>query len=99
MAEIPTMIQDLALILVVVMLFVFVTFMTISTENTITLTTSLVLNTIEYRCIVMRHQIRNHYTNNLGSLSTQTLSKWVGAIIKFLSQILHTLLHFLADLR
>ena len=81
------------------MLFVFITLMTIGTEHAIALATSLVLNTIKHSRIIMRHQIRHHHTNNLGGFSAQTLSKRVGAIVEFLSQILHTLLHFLAYLR
>ena len=81
------------------MLFVFIALMTVGTEHTVTSTASLVLNTIKHCGIVMRYQIGDHHAYDLGGFTAQTLGKRVGTIVEFFSQILHTLLHFLANLR
>ena len=62
---------------------IFEILMTICTQNTVTSTTGLILNTIKDCCIVMCHQVGDDYTNNFRGFFTQTLSKGIGAIIKF----------------
>ena len=47
----------------------------------------------------MCNKIWHHHTNNLGSLTPQTLSKGIGTVVSLFSQLFHPLLHFLTNLR
>ena len=77
----------------------FKTLMAIGTDDTISGTPCLVLNTVKHGSIVVGDKVRHHHANHFRGFLTKTLGKRVWAIIQFLGQILHTLLHVLTNLR
>ena len=74
-------------------------FVTIDTEHAVPCLTSLILYAVQHGSIIMRHKVRHNDANHLRRLLTQTLGKGIRTVVQLLGQILHALLHLLADFR
>ena len=79
--------------------FGFALLMGIGTDDGVATLSRLILNAVEHRGIVMTYEVRYDDANHPRCLLAQTLCKGVRAIVQFLGQCLHPLLHLLSDLR
>ena len=78
--------------------FSFALLVGIGTDDGVTALGRLILNAVEHRGIIVANEVRYDDANHPRRLLAQTLCKGVRAVVQFLGQCLHPLLHLLPNL-
>ena len=78
--------------------FTQMTFVTVGTDDRITISRGIILYAVKHRSIVMGDEIRHNHAYHTWCFPAQALCKRIGTIVHLLGQSLHLGFHFIPNL-